>query len=148
MSKLKNKKLMLAVTLPILILGIGYKMTRPVPVNKDKIKGTLYVLPAPFLLNLQDGRFAKLTVGLELAPGQSDGASATASASSGENAAGTLPEEPLVREIVTNAITNQNGETLVTEQGRKAIKHQILQTITKQTDVKVEAVLIPDLTVQ
>jgi flagellar basal body-associated protein FliL len=148
MSKLKNKKVMLALALPILILGIGYKMTRPVPVNKDKIKGTLYVLPAPFLLNLQQGRFAKLTVGLELAPGQSDGASATATASSGEDAVGTLPEEPLVREIVTNAITNQNGETLVTEQGRKAVKHQILETITRETDVKVEAILIPDLTVQ
>ncbi len=148
MSKLKNKKVMLAVALPILILGIGYKMTRPAPVNKDKIKGTLYVMPAPFLLNLQQGRFAKLTVGLELAPGQSDGASATAAASSGENAVGTLPEEPLVREIVTNAITNQNGETLVTEQGRKALKHQILEAITKETDVKVEAILIPDLTVQ
>jgi flagellar FliL protein len=148
MSKLKNKKLMLAVALPILILGVGYKMTRPVPVNKDKIKGTLYVLPAPFLLNLQQGRFAKLTVGLELAPGQSDGASATAAASSGEDAVGTLPEEPLVREIVTNAITNQNGETLVTEQGRKALKHQILAAIRNQTDVKVEAILIPDLTVQ
>jgi flagellar basal body-associated protein FliL len=148
MSKLKNKKVMLAVALPILILGIGYKMTRPAPVNKDKIKGTLYVLPAPFLLNLQQGRFAKLTVGLELAPGQSDGASATAAASSGENAVGTLPEEPLVREIITNAITNQNGESLVTEQGRKSIKRQILQTITKETDVKVEAILIPDLTVQ
>jgi flagellar basal body-associated protein FliL len=148
MAKLKNKKLMLAVALPILILGVGYKMTRPAPVNKDKIKGTLYVMPAPFLLNLQQGRFAKLTVGLELAPGQSDGASATAAASSGENAVGTLPEEPLVREIVTNAITNQNGETLVTEQGRKAIKHRILAAITSQTDVKVEAILIPDLTVQ
>jgi flagellar basal body-associated protein FliL len=148
MSKLKNKKLMLAVALPILILGIGYKMTRPAPVNKDKIKGTLYVLPAPFLLNLQQGRFAKLTVGLELAPGQSDGASATAAASSGESAVGTLPEEPLVREIVTNAITNQNGETLVTEQGRKTLKHQILAAIRTQTDIKVEAILIPDLTVQ
>ncbi|HSZ05559.1 MAG TPA: flagellar basal body-associated FliL family protein [Solirubrobacteraceae bacterium] len=145
---LKNKKLMLAVALPILLLGVGYKMTRPVPVNKDKIKGTIYVLPAPFLLNLQDGRYAKLTAALQLAPGQSDGASATATAASGENAAGTLPEEPIVREIITDAITNQNGETLVTEQGRHAIKHQILQAITKETDVKVEAVLIPDLTVQ
>jgi flagellar FliL protein len=145
---LNKKKLMLAVALPILILGVGYSMTKPKPVNKDKIKGTIYVLPAPFLLNLQDGRFAKLTVALELAPGQSDGASADASASSGENAVGTLPEEPLVREIVTNTITNQNGETLVSEQGRHAIKHQILQAIAKQTDVKVEAVLLPDLTVQ
>jgi flagellar FliL protein len=123
-------------------------MTQPKPVNKDKIKGTIYVLPAPFLLNLSEGRFAKLTVGLELAPGQSDGASATASASSGENAVGTLPEEPLVREIVTNAVTNQNGETLVSNAGRAAIKRQILAAIDKQTDVKVEAVLIPDLTVQ
>ncbi|HEV3047656.1 MAG TPA: flagellar basal body-associated FliL family protein [Solirubrobacteraceae bacterium] len=139
---------MLVVALPILVLGIGYKMTQPKPVNKDKIKGTIYVLPAPFLLNLSEGRFAKLTVGLELAPGQSDGASATASASSGENAVGTLPEEPLVREIVTNAVTNQNGETLVSNAGRAAIKRQILAAIDKQTDVKVEAVLIPDLTVQ
>src|SRR5579862_5754152 len=145
---LKNKKLMLALALPILILGVGYKMTRPKPVNKDKIKGTIYVMPAPFLLNLSDGRFAKLTVGLELAPGQSDGASATAAAASGENAVGTLPEEPLVREIVTNTITNQNGETLISQQGRRAIKHQIMQAIDQQTDVKVQAVLIPDLTVQ
>ncbi len=145
---LKNKKLMLVVALPILILGIGYKMTRPKPVNKDKIQGTIYAMPAPFLLNLTDGKFAKITVALELAPGQCDGASATAAAASGENAAGTLPEEPLVREIITNAITNQNGEALVTEQGRKAIKHQIVAQITKQTDVKVEAVLFPDLTVQ
>ncbi len=145
---LKKKKLMLAVALPILILGVGYKMSQPKPVNKDKIKGTIYVMPAPFLLNLTDGRFAKLTVALELAPGQSDGASATAAAASGENAVGTLPEEPVVREIVTNAVTNQSGETLVSDQGRKAIKHSILQAIDQQTDVKVEAVLFPDVTVQ
>jgi flagellar basal body-associated protein FliL len=145
---LKNKKLMLALALPIVLLGAGYKMTRPKPVNKDKIKGTIYVMPAPFLLNLTDGRYAKLTIALELAPGQSDGASATAAAATGENAAGTLPEEPLVREIVTDAVTNQNGETLVTNNGRNAVKHQILAAIQKQTDVKVEAVLIPDITVQ
>jgi flagellar basal body-associated protein FliL len=145
---LKNKKLMLAVALPILILGVGYTMTKPKPVNKDKIKGTIYVLPAPFLLNLTDGRYAKLTVGLELAPGQTDGASAASAAASGENAIGTLPEEPFVREIVTNTVTNQNGETLISAQGRRAIKHQILQAINQQTDVKVEAVLFPDFTVQ
>lgn len=145
---LKKKKLMLAVALPILILAIGYKMTQPKPVNKAKIKGTIYSLPAPFLLNLTDGRFAKISVALELAAGQSDGATATSSSSSGENAVGTLPEEPLVREIVTNAITNVNGETLISLQGRRAIQHQILEAIDKDTDVKVEAVLIPDLTVQ
>ena len=73
---LKNKKIFL-IALPILLFA-GYTMTKPKPVVKEKIKGTIYVMPQTFLLNLNDGRYAKLTVALELAPGQSDGASATA----------------------------------------------------------------------
>jgi flagellar basal body-associated protein FliL len=145
---LKNKKIMLALALPVLILGVGYSMTKPKPVNKDKIKGTIYVMPQTFLVNLSDGRYAKIEVALELAPGQSDGAVAGAGSSGGESTAGTLPEEPLVREIVTNAVTNQSGETLVSDQGRTAVKRQILRAIEQQTDIKVEAVLFPDLTVQ
>ncbi|HEV7162188.1 MAG TPA: flagellar basal body-associated FliL family protein [Solirubrobacteraceae bacterium] len=143
---LKNKKIMLAVALPILLLG-GYTMTKSKPVVKEKIKGTIYVMPQSFLLNLSDGRYAKLQIALQLAPGQSDGASADASSSSSESA-GTLPEEPLVREIVTNTVTNQSGEALVNSHSRLAIRHEILAAITRQTDVKVEAVLIPELTVQ
>jgi flagellar protein FliL len=142
----KNKKIMLALALPVLLFA-GYSMTKPKPVVKEKIKGTIYVLPQSFLLNLTDGRYAKLTVALQLAPGQSDGASAAAGASSSESA-GTLPEEPLVREIITNAVTNQSGEALVAAQGRRAIRAKILAAIDKQTDVKVESVLFPDLTVQ
>ncbi len=144
---LKNKKVMLALALPVLLFA-GYTMTKPKPVVKQKIKGTLYVLPKDFLLNLTDGRYAKVTVGLQLAPGQSNGASAASSSSSSESSAGTLPEEPLVREIVTNVITGANGETLISADGRRTIKRQILQAITQQTDLKVDAVLFPDLTVQ
>jgi hypothetical protein len=143
---LKNKKVMLAVALP-LVLFMGYTMTKPKPVMKMKIKGTVYVMPQSFLLNLSDGRYAKLTVGLQLAPGQSDGASAEAAAPSSEGP-GTLPEEPIVREIVTNAVTNESSETLVGSSSRRAIRQKILLTIRKDTDLKVESVLIPDLTVQ
>lgn len=141
----KNKKVMLVAALPILLLA-GYTMTKPKPVVKMKIKGTIYVMPQAFLLNLSDGRYAKLTVALELAPGQSDGASAATSGSS--EGPGTLPEEPVVREIVTNDITNQSGEALVTAPARRAIRQKILLEIQKDTDLKVESVLIPDLTVQ
>jgi len=144
---LKNKKVMLALALPVLLFA-GYTMTKPKPVVKEKIKGTLYVLPKDFLLNLTDGRYAKLTVGLELAPGQSDGATAATASSSSESTTGTLPEEPLVREIVTNVVTGGSGEQLVSAAGRRTIKRQILQAITQQTDVKVDAVIFPDLTVQ
>lgn len=143
---LKNKKVMLALALPVLLFG-AYTMTKPKPVVKEKIKGTIYVLPQTFLLNLSDGRYAKMTVALELAPGQSDGAVAGAS-SSGENAAGTLPEEPLVREIVTNAVTNSSGETLISATGRRGLQRQILHAIEAQTDLKADAVLFPDVTVQ
>jgi flagellar basal body-associated protein FliL len=142
---LKNKKVMLAAAIPILLFA-GYTMTKPKPVVKTKIKGTLYSMPQSFLLNLTDGRYAKLSVSLQLAPGQSDGATAgTAPSSEGP---GTLPEEAIVREIVTNTITNQSGETLVTSSGRKSIREKILGAIRRETDVKVESVLIPDLTVQ
>jgi flagellar basal body-associated protein FliL len=144
---LKNKKILIAAIVPI-VLFAGYTMTKAKPVVTQKIKGTIYVMPQPFLLNLSDGRYAKLSVALQLAPGQSDGAVAGASSSGSETTAGTLPEEPVVREIVTNAVTGQSGEVLIGVQGRNAIKHQILHTIQKQTDVKVEAVLFPEFTVQ
>ncbi len=55
---LKNKKVMLALALPVLLFA-GYTMTKPKPVVKEKIKGTMYVLPKDFLLNLSDGRYAQ-----------------------------------------------------------------------------------------
>jgi flagellar FliL protein len=143
---LKNKKILLALIVPVLLFG-GYTMTKAKPVVKEKVKGTIYVMPQSFLLNLSDGRYAKISVALELAPGQSDGASATA-ASSSESGPGTLPEEAIVREIITNAVTGQSGETLISSHGREAIKRQILHTIQQKTDVKVEEVLFPDFTVQ
>lgn len=142
---LKNKKVMLAAALPILLFA-GYTMSKPKPVVKEKIKGTIYVMPQSFLLNLSDGRYAKLTVALQLAPGQSDGASAEAAPSS--EGPGTLPEEALVREIVTNTVTNESGEALVAGPSRRATRQKILLEIRKDTDVKLEAVLFPDLTVQ
>jgi flagellar basal body-associated protein FliL len=145
---LKNKKLMLALALPI-VLFAGYTMTKHKPVPKQKVKGTIYLMPKEFLLNLQDGRYAKVAIALDLAPGQSDGASAEGSSSgSGESAAGTLPEEPIVREIVTDVITGENGSALESPGSRRGIQKEIVADIRKQTDVKVEAVLIPDLTVQ
>jgi flagellar FliL protein len=147
---LKKKKLMLVLALPIVLFG-GYTMTKSKPVPKEKIKGNIYVMPKDFLINLADGRYVRMTVALQLAPGQSDGGGAAAAGGSGGSegsAAGTLPEEPLVREIVTNAVTNASGETLISASGRRTIRTQIFSAIKQQTDVKLEAVLIPELTVQ
>ncbi len=143
---LKNKKVLIPLVLVILGLGAAHTMAKPQKAPKKKIQGTIYVMPKDFLLNLSDGHFVKLTVALVLAPGQSDGAAAGAAASS--ESAGTLPEEAAIRDIVTNLITNESGSTLVTDRGRLQVKHEILAAIKQKTDIKVESVLLPDLTVQ
>lgn len=142
-----KKKLLIPLVL-LLVLGVGYSMSKPKHTVKQKIPGTIYELPQPFLLNLAEGHYAKVAVALELAPGQSDGASAAGGSSGSGEGAGTLPEEPVVREIVTNVVTGQSGSMLVGGSGRNSIKHRILLDIRSQTDVKVEAVLFPELTVQ
>jgi flagellar basal body-associated protein FliL len=141
-----KKKLLIPLVL-VLLLGVGYTMAKPKKSVVSKIPGTIYVMPQTFLVNLSEGHYAKLSVALELAPGQSTGAAAGASGS-GEGGAGTLPEEPLIREIVTNTLTGQNGGTLTDEGGRASLKRRILAAILARTDVLVDAVIIPEVTVQ
>jgi hypothetical protein len=144
---LKNKKVLIGLVVLLIVAFEGYSMTKPKVIVKDKIEGTVYVLPSSFLLNLNDGHFAKLTLGLVLAPGQSSGAAATGSSPS-EGGAGSLPEEAVIRDLVTNLMTNESSTSLSTESGRDHVKREILQAIKQQTDVKVARVLFPDLTVQ
>ncbi|HEY2767738.1 MAG TPA: flagellar basal body-associated FliL family protein [Solirubrobacteraceae bacterium] len=143
---MSKKKLLIPLVL-LLVLGVGYTMTKPKKVIKMKVPGTIYAMPQSFLLNLNEGHYAKLSVALDLAPGQSTGASAEGG-SSGTEGAGTLPEEPLIREIVTNTVTGQSGTSLTNGQSRNSIRHHILESIRHQTDVKVESVIFPELTVQ
>jgi flagellar FliL protein len=142
--------------LPVLVLLIGagvyYKMSHKTKTPKTKVAGTIYVLPQDFLINLADGQFAKVAVALVLAPGQSDGSSAAsagaAAASSSGETIGTLPEEPVVRAIITNTLTNDTSTQLLDNSSRNQIEEEILTSIRKQTDVKLTQVLFPDLTVQ
>jgi flagellar FliL protein len=149
-----KRKLKFILPLLILLIGAGvyFKMSHKAKPAKLKVSGTIYVLPQDFLINLEDGQFAKVAVALVLAPGQSDGASSAtagevAASSSGETI-GTLPEEPVVRAIITNALTNDTSTELLGESSREQVEQEILDSIRKQTDVKVMQVLFPDLTVQ
>lgn len=147
---MKKKKIL--IPLLIVILGGGafeYKSMKKVKPLPMKIAGITYVLPTPFLLNLSDGQYAKITVGLELAVGQTDGSSAaTAGDTTAADGIGTLPEEPEVRAIVTNVITNSTSQQLINAQQRAQVETHILTLIRQQTDVKVDQVIFTDLAVQ
>ena len=61
---------------------------------------------------------------------------------------GTLPQEAVIRDIVTDRLTDDDAESLVSEHGREKLKKQLLRSIKRKTDVKVEDVLFTDVAVQ
>jgi flagellar basal body-associated protein FliL len=146
---MSKKKKILIIAVVVLLAGgyVAKGMLMPPKKVHEKIAGTIYLLPKEFLVNLTDGRYGKVDVALQLAPGQSDGATA-ASTSSSDSSIGTLPEEAAVRDIITNILTNQNGSTLIDASGRDRVKHKILLAIRTDTDIKVSGVLFTDVAVQ
>jgi flagellar basal body-associated protein FliL len=141
-----KRKLKLIVPILVLVLGIGvfkFVLSKPAE-SKAKVKGEVYVLPKEFVVNLSGGSFAKLTVALVLAPGQSSGAGAVPAA----EGFGTLEEEPLVREIVTDTLTGASAQALTSRQGRHGYEVNIEKAIDGGTDVETNSVLFTDLVVQ
>ena len=141
-----KRKLKLIVPILVLVLGVGvYKFVLSTPTESmAKVKGEVYVLPKEFVVNLAGGRYAKLTVALVLAPGQSSGAGATPPA----EGFGTLEEEPLVREIVTDNVTGASPDALTSRDGRHGYEEKINKAINQETDVKTHSVAFTDLVVQ
>ena len=148
------KKILIPVVVLLVVLGGVYKFVLAKPTAeaaKPKVEGTVYVLGKEFLMNLKDGRFAKLTVALVLNPKDHS----TAAAGGGHGAAPTPPEgygamaqEGVVRAIVTDSITNAEDAELITRKGREHLQHEILERIHHETDVHADEVLFTDVTVQ
>jgi flagellar FliL protein len=139
------------ILLLVILLGGGYVAKgklMPPKVVKQKINGEIYILPKQFTLNLKDSRYATLTVALVLAPGQSDGSTAASASAGTDSTVGTLPEEAVIRAIITNTITNDTSTTLIDQTGRAHVEQEILKEITSQTDVKITDVLFTDVAVQ
>jgi flagellar FliL protein len=134
------------------VLGGVYKfvLAKPAAVAKPKIAGTVYVLPKEFLVNLASGRFAKLGVGIVLSPEDESLAKAAADkeAPKPPDGFGPLPQEAVIRDIVTDTLTDRGSQDLIARDGREQLKKRIIKAIDKRTDVHVEDVLFTDVAVQ
>jgi flagellar basal body-associated protein FliL len=144
-----KKKLMILVVVVLVIGGGAYKTVLAKPKEKapePKVEGTVYVLPKEFLVNLADGRFAKLQVALvvEHLPVAAGGHGAPVP----PEGYGAEPQEAIVRDLITDELTNASDHELIQRDGRTKIKKRILEAIKKHTDVHVEEILFPDVTVQ
>jgi flagellar basal body-associated protein FliL len=144
-----KSKLKLLVPLLLLAAGGGayhLVLVERAPAPKPKVEGQVYVLPKEFLINLSEGRFAKLSVGLVLDPAQPvAGGGGPATPPEGF---GTLPQEAVIRDLVTDALTGDRAEGLIGRNGRELLKQRLLRSIKSKTDVKVDEVLFTDVAVQ
>ena len=134
----------------LVVLGGAYKtvLAKPAPEPKPKVHGAVYVLPKEFLLNLDENRYAKLTVALVVPHEQP-----LAPPEGGEEVKppegwGTLPQEAVIRNIVTDTLTGVSADRLIKASGREKLKTKLLAKIEKQSDVKVEDVMFTDVAVQ
>jgi flagellar basal body-associated protein FliL len=135
----------------LVLLGGAYKtvLAKPAPEPKHKVEGQVYVLPKEFLLNLADEQYAKLTIALVLP--HEEPIAAEAGGHGGSTAPegwGTLPQEAVIRNIVTDTLTGIKAERLVEAEGREKLKEKLLKKIQKQSDVHAEDVLFTDVAVQ
>lgn len=155
-----KKKLIIIVVVAIVAALAGYKMVlaKPKEEPKQKVEGEVYVLPREFLVNLSDGRFAKLNVALEFDHDYSsykaaeEYAAAHGGGSHGKakppEGFGTLPQEPVVRDIITDSLSASTAKQVQGKESREKLKKSIAKKINKKTDVKVHHVLFTDVAVQ
>ncbi len=140
--------------LPILLLAVGgaYKfvLAKPAAEAKPKVHGEVYILPKEFLVNLPDERFAKLNVALVLPHGAAAEAAAAAGHGGGAppEGFGAPPQEALVRDLITDELTNAHAEDLISRKGRKELKEDLAKQMREHSDVKVVDVLFTDVAVQ
>ena len=145
-----KKKLIIGVVVALVAAGGAYKtvLAKPKAEPKPKVEGEIYVLPKEFLVNLADGRFAKLQVALVVEPAAGGGHGGGHGAPAPPEGYGSEPQEAIVRDLITDTLTDAADHELIKREGREQIKKKILVAIKKHTDVHVEEVLFPDVTVQ
>lgn len=144
----------LKIILPVLLLVVGgvYKfvLAKPAPAPKPKIAGEVYVLPKDFLINLKDNHFAKLDVALVLKEGYSPAppVSGEGGGAAPPTGYGVMPQEAVIRSIITDTLTDTTASRLVKESTRRAVQKEILKRIGSETDVKADDVLFTDVAIQ
>jgi hypothetical protein len=102
--------------------------------QRAQVSGTPYVLPAGFVVPLDSGRTAMLTVALVFT-------------AESERAWLTAAEQARVHRLVTAAVEAAAARRLVSAAGRRALATRLRDRI-RATGLPVESVLIPDFAVK
>lgn len=150
MSALRARwKLLVPALLAVVGGGLYFFVLSSPPSKADKkVEGSVYVLPKEFIVNLRDGRFAKLTVGLVLEHPPVPAGGGHGAAVEPPEGFGPLEQEAVVRDLVTDEVTGASAKELITASGRRKLKKRLLAAIESHTDVHAHEVLLTDVAVQ
>ena len=145
-----NKKvIIIAVSVLVALAGAyHFVLAKPEAKAEPKVEGNVYVLGKEFLVNLHGGHFAKLTAALVLSHDDTSTQAAEGEGAKPPEGFGDMPQEAVVRDIITDDLTGRDQADLIDRDKREKLKARIAKDLLKHTDVKVEDVLITDVTVQ
>jgi flagellar basal body-associated protein FliL len=141
---LGHKKILIGIVLLLVVVGGVYKVVlapKPKPVVK-KVDGTLVGVGDPFTINLAGGHYGRLSVSLVV------DANALPAAAGATESASLLPQNDVVRSIITDNLTGIDQERLIDRQARHELLTGLVRDLKKSTDEPVKEVLITDLAVQ
>lgn len=147
-----KKKLIIAIPVLLLVLGIGAKMTVLAPAAPDEAAlaqepGAVYTMADPFVVNLADGgdapHFAKVGVALRF----SKLSEAEIVPAKGE-APAHVEDDSELRDIVIATLQSKTSSELASPSGRTAVKRQIVAKINTHTELKILDVYYTEFAVQ
>ncbi|MCW2977821.1 MAG: flagellar basal body-associated FliL family protein [Actinomycetia bacterium] len=140
-----KKKLKFIVPIPILLVVVAAAYMFLLAPKKalakpPKVDGTLVQLAPEFIINLAGGHYGKLTMALLLSKPPVAAASATAAV--------VLPEDSVIRSVITDQLTGHDPSELTGRASRHDLLARLLKTLKASTDEPITKVLITDLAVQ
>lgn len=140
-----KKKLKFIVPIPILlvVLAAGYMFflaPKKAAAKPLKVDGTLVPLTGDFVINLAGGHFGKLTMAVLVSTPPVAAVDAAAPVA--------LPEDAVVRSVITDELTGLEPAELTGRASRHAILARLLKALKASTDETITKVLITDLAVQ
>jgi len=126
------KKLTILTAALLLVAG-GVHARSLAAASEPEPKAEVYVLDQVFFVDLDGGRAAMVRVGLlvdEFEP------------------AATVPPDALASAAVTDVLTGESADKLLSAKGRHRLQKRIVEQIERKTDMEIAGVVFPDLTIQ
>jgi flagellar basal body-associated protein FliL len=147
MKVLKKKFVMLPLILLLVGGGVYMKMFKPKPVPPPKkVEGAVVSLGNDFVVNLSGGHYGKISVALLLS--EAPPAPAAEAGGGGESSGSGLPEDAVVRSVITDELTGLAPNDLISRDARHRLVTRLEDALKKKTDEPVKDVLLTDVAVQ